>query len=214
MSPAVLALLALTTAPMQLVAASDNGMDMSMDGAMDLASGNMLMYLHFTPGAVLWFQGWVPMSAGAMVGTCIGLFLLGIVSRWIAACRGLMEAHWRKQALIIYANKMNTQRRPLETRPDSSSSNVSKGGEAESASGVPDLNKGAGVAGVGMRSAVPFIPAHDITRGVMHAGQAALDFAFMLAVMTFQVGFIAAIVVGLGVGETLFGRYSMNAHIH
>lgn len=29
---------------------ADNGMDMSMDGSMNLAVGNMLTYLHFTPG--------------------------------------------------------------------------------------------------------------------------------------------------------------------
>ena len=29
---------------------ADNGMDMSMDGSMNLAVGNMLAYLHFTPG--------------------------------------------------------------------------------------------------------------------------------------------------------------------
>ena len=79
------------------VAAHSNGMDMSMDGAMDLAAGNMLMWFHFTPGNVLWFYGWVPTSVGAMVGTCIGLFLLALVDRWIAACRGVMEAHWSKR---------------------------------------------------------------------------------------------------------------------
>lgn len=62
-----------------------------------LASGNMLPYLHFTLGDTLWFQGWVPQSAGAMVGACIGLFLLAVIARWISACRSLMEAHWRTQ---------------------------------------------------------------------------------------------------------------------
>ena len=80
-----------------LAAAHDNGMDMSMDGAMDLAMGQMLPYLHFTPGDMLWFLGWVPTSAGAMVGTCIGLFLLGMCERWIAACRAVMYAHWAKR---------------------------------------------------------------------------------------------------------------------
>lgn len=79
--------------------ADSNGMDMSMDGAMDLASGAMKPYLHFTLGDILWFQGWVPQNAGAMVGACIGLFLLAIVERWIGACRSLMEAHWRKKCV-------------------------------------------------------------------------------------------------------------------
>ena len=57
----------------------------------------MLPYLHFTPGDMLWFLGWVPKSAGAMVGTCIGFFLLGLLERWIAACRAVMYSHWAKR---------------------------------------------------------------------------------------------------------------------
>lgn len=79
------------------VKAHSNGMDMTMDGAMDLEAGQMLTYLHFTPGDIVLFYGWVPSSKGAMVGTCIGLFLFALVERWIAACRGVMEAHWRKR---------------------------------------------------------------------------------------------------------------------
>jgi copper transporter 1 len=75
-----------------------NGMDMSMDGAMALDEGNMLTHLHFTPlGDSLWFLGWVPRSNGAMVGTCIGLFLLAVVERWMAACKAVMEEHWNTQ---------------------------------------------------------------------------------------------------------------------
>ena len=77
--------------------ALDNGMDMSMDGAMSLASGSMIPYLHFTPGDILWFYGWVPTSKGAMVGTCIGLFLFALVDRWLAAARSVMEVHWSKR---------------------------------------------------------------------------------------------------------------------
>lgn len=91
--------LLLTLAFATLVAAHDNGMDMSMDGSMDLAMGQMLTYLHFTPGDMLWFLGWVPQSAGAMAGTCIGLFLLGVVERWFAACSAVMQAHWAKRSV-------------------------------------------------------------------------------------------------------------------
>ncbi|KAJ3976101.1 CTR copper uptake transporter [Lentinula raphanica] len=169
-------------------ARDSNGMIMSMDGSMDLASGNMLTYLHFTIGGdILWFQGWVPQGPGAMFGACVGLFLLALVDRWIAACRAMMEVHWAKRAQIAYANRLNAN------------TNLDK------AKTVPPSTLGSVLL---MRRAPPFIPAHDIVRGIMHAGQAALSFAFMLAVMTFQLGFIISLVVGLGVGETLFGRYA------
>ncbi|KAJ3784717.1 CTR copper uptake transporter [Lentinula aff. detonsa] len=169
-------------------ARDSNGMIMSMDGSMDLASGNMLTYLHFTVGGdILWFQGWVPQGPGAMFGACVGLFLLALVDRWIAACRAMMEVHWAKRAQIAYANKLNANE------------------NADKKRAVSPLTPGNVFL---MRRAPPFIPAHDIVRGILHAGQAALTFAFMLVVMTFQLGFIIAIVVGLGVGETLFGRYA------
>ncbi|KAG2124056.1 CTR copper uptake transporter [Suillus clintonianus] len=163
---------------------ADNGMDMSMDGGISLAVGNMLAYLHFTPGDNLWFLGWVPKSSGAMVGTCIALFMLALIERWIAACRAVMEFHWGQQAIIIASDKLNT----LPTR----TSRI----------------------GFTKRFTPPFIPAHDITRGVMFAVQALLGYLFMLAVMTYQLGFILSLVVGLGVGETFFGRFGSIAHAH
>lgn len=80
-----------------LVSTHENGMDMSMDTPMSLAEGQMLPYLHFTTGDNLWFLGWVPERTGAMVGACVGLFLLALVDRWIAACRAMMEVHWSRR---------------------------------------------------------------------------------------------------------------------
>jgi len=177
--------------------AVSNGMDMSMDGSMDLAVGEMLPYLHFTPGDLLWFLGWVPQSNGAMVGACIGLFLLALVERWVWACRAVMEVHWRKRAQIAQADKA-TGKLPISTRSDtkclSSSSSVVTVGSTVTARGAP-----------------PFIAVHDLSRGFVHATQSALKFALMLVVMTFQVSFILSIVIGLGVGEMLFGRYASHA---
>ncbi|KAJ3874657.1 CTR copper uptake transporter [Lentinula edodes] len=173
----------------KMQARDSDGMIMSMDGAMDLASGNMLTYLHFTIGGdILWFEGWVPQGPGAMFGACVGLFLLALVDRWIAACRAMMEVHWAKRAQIAYANKLNAN-----------------GDSEKKKRTVPPSTVGNALL---LRRAPPFIPAHDFVRGILHAGQAAFSFAFMLVVMTFQLGFIISIIVGLGVGETLFGRYA------
>ncbi|KAI0027922.1 Ctr copper transporter family-domain-containing protein [Vararia minispora EC-137] len=154
----------------------------SMDGGMTMTMGNMLMYFHFTPGDNLWFLGWAPYSAGAMVGTCIGLFLLALIERWLAAMKAVMEVHWHTRALIEMANRVNTKSLPQHAQATPKSA-------------------------IRQHMALPFIPAHDLPRGIIAAALALLGFLFMLAVMTFQVGFILSIVVGLGVGETLFGRY-------
>ncbi|KZT21734.1 CTR copper uptake transporter [Neolentinus lepideus HHB14362 ss-1] len=187
-----------------VMAHSSNGMDMSMDGAMSLAEGQMLTYLHFTPGDVLWFDGWVPKSTGAMVGTCIGLFLLAVLERWIACIRALSETAWWKSGQQALSDKLNNPSLPKSTRP------VLK--EKSSATSIPVLPSVP--LPHGSRTALPFIPSNDIPRGIMYAAQAALSFTFMLVVMTFQVGFILSVVVGLGVGEALFGRYiNVGAHL-
>ncbi|KAI0798215.1 CTR copper uptake transporter [Abortiporus biennis] len=188
LSLAILALVSTTLA-------HDNGMDMSMDGAMSLAEGDMLPYLHFTTGDSLWFLGWVPKSAGAMVGTCIGLFLLALVERWISACRAIMEVHWSNRAQVVQSDRINLKGLPTSDPKRSSLKRT--------------FTEVKNVAT--MRDAPPFILKHDFVRGFIHATQALLQFAFMLAVMTFQVGFILSIVVGMGVGETLFGRFASHA---
>ncbi|KAL0948927.1 hypothetical protein HGRIS_009035 [Hohenbuehelia grisea] len=142
----------------------------------------MIPYFHSSLGEPLWFDAWTPESAGAMVGTCIGLFFLGVLSRWFAALRSMMELHWHQQAHLALQN------------------NVEK---VESLTGM-----------MSMRYGPPFIPGHDIARGAFQVGQAALNFAFMLAVMTYQVGYILSIICGLGVGETLYGRYVTTGHDH
>ncbi|KIJ05158.1 hypothetical protein PAXINDRAFT_164785 [Paxillus involutus ATCC 200175] len=52
----------------------------------------------------------------------------------------------------------------------------------------------------------PFIASHDIPRGFIQAIQSTLSYALMLAVMTFNGAYIICIILGLGIGEILFGR--------
>ncbi|KAJ6621018.1 Ctr copper transporter family-domain-containing protein [Mycena sp. CBHHK59/15] len=166
---------------------ASNGMDMSMDDGMSLAAGTMMTTLHFSRGDTLWFTGWVPQSAGAQFGACVGLFLLALVERWISAVRGMMEAHWREAGERVRRAR----------------------------AGADDKGKTKkGMERVLRVHAPPFIPAHDVMRGAMHALQAALGFLFMLAVMTFQAAFLITISLGLGVGELLFGRYGSAAAAH
>lgn len=73
------------------------------------------------------------------------------------------------------------------------------------------------------RTITPFIATHDIPRGILYSLQMFMMYLLMLAVMcaqslymfslllkyssrTFQAAFFISIVVGLGIGEMLFGR--------
>ncbi|KAL1759330.1 hypothetical protein FB107DRAFT_205183 [Schizophyllum commune] len=151
-----------------------NGMDMSMDVPIELTSGTMVPYLHFNIswGDILWFYGWVPKHAGPMFAACLGLFLLGILERWLAMLRVLCEFGW---SLPMPAAEPPKGQLPSQSAPPT-------------------------------RPRSRFIPSIDLPRGLLQVFQSAIGFAFMLAVMTWQVGFILSICIGLGVGEMLFGR--------
>ncbi|KZS95928.1 hypothetical protein SISNIDRAFT_483344 [Sistotremastrum niveocremeum HHB9708] len=186
--------------------------DMSSDGMDDMGgmtSGGMMMpWMHFSLGDSLWFSAWVPQSKGALAGACIGLFMLAIIERWLAAMRGVMEAYWRRRAIVAAriagisnaATSVNEKESQTEIESLPKLNNATRPAEGRIAA---------------LRTMAPFIPAHDIARGIIHAAQAALGYALMLAVMTFQAGFLISIVVGLGVGEIIFGRYAaLAAHLH
>ncbi|KAJ6605126.1 Ctr copper transporter family-domain-containing protein [Mycena sp. CBHHK59/15] len=69
--------------------------------------GGMMAALHFTPlGDTIWFAGWAPQSSGALAGACIGLFLLGVFERWVAARRTMLQAQW---ALRVRRASPNTK---------------------------------------------------------------------------------------------------------
>jgi copper transporter 1 len=73
-----------------------------MDMGMGSMGGNMTSFLHFSPtGDTLWFSGWAPVKTGPMVGACIGLFLLAIFERWLAACRALAERSWARRCVCL-----------------------------------------------------------------------------------------------------------------
>ncbi|KAH9958117.1 Ctr copper transporter family-domain-containing protein [Russula dissimulans] len=179
--------------------AHSNGMDMDMDQGMDMNMGNMIMYFHFTLGDNLWFFGWAPRSAGAMAGACIGLLILAMVERWLVAMRGVMEGHWRTRALIALSNELNAS--VVATSRDECTKPSSKDATPLAAA-LPRPN-------LPWHQTPPFIVAYDIPRGIMQLVVASINVLFMLTIMTFQLGFIFAIVVGLGIGEAFFGRYSL-----
>ncbi|CAL1696525.1 unnamed protein product [Somion occarium] len=173
---------------------------------------DMVPWLHFSGGDNLFFKSWHPSSSGAIAGACIGLVLFAMFERWIAAIRGVMEAHWKRQALALMSNKAasnrgactseskgkttDVQEVDIDSLPSQESENRSRVSNPRSARVIP-----------------PFIPSHDLTRGVVFALQALLMYVLMLAVMTFQAAYFISIIAGLGVGEMLFGRLG-SAHVH
>ncbi|KAI0067877.1 hypothetical protein BV25DRAFT_1794431 [Artomyces pyxidatus] len=166
----------------------------------------MTPYLHFTRGDNLFFKSWAPSSAGAVVGACIGLFVLALLERLVFAGRGVMEAHWRQRLMAM------TRNLPRDSAEAVYASGVGKDAKVQEfeVDEEPVLEKDPGqrVNGRRARMIAPFVASHDITRGVLYALQALLAYALMLAVMTFQAAYIITIILGLGIGEVMFGRFA------
>jgi len=59
-----------------------------------------------------------------------------------------------------------------------------------------------------LSSLPPFVPRYDLPRGIATLGTRSVRFTLMLIVMTQNASFIISIILGLGFGEMLFGRYA------
>ncbi|KAG9119686.1 hypothetical protein FRC07_005165 [Ceratobasidium sp. 392] len=155
----------------------------------------MTPYFHWLGNAdALYFKSWVPRSAGALVGACIGLFFLAIFERFLAGAKGLVEAWWRRRQAAQLARTLVT--------PDNVSvhSTHSHSKSVEAGSGTAFLM------GAAPPLIAPFERAHDSARGAMQAVQSLIGFFLMLSVMTYNGAFLIAVVLGLGVGEVAFAR--------
>jgi len=162
----------------------------------------MMPYLHFTGGDNLFFKSWRPSSDGVIAGACIALVVLAILERLLSSIRGAMEARWRRSALDLIAD------RTLEKDMLPSKQPVAK--EEDICECDPDSMRPAIVQQ--RRTIPPFVLSNDATRGALYSLHALLSYALMLAVMTFQAAYIISIVLGLGLGEMLFGRIAC-AHL-
>ncbi|KXN84783.1 Protein P80, partial [Leucoagaricus sp. SymC.cos] len=173
--------------------------DMNMDSSNTTSSDGSMMvmmtpFFHFIGGDYLLFKAWKPSSGGVIAGTCIGLLFFAIFERWANAISPVLEDHLRQRAL----RKMPTSSIPGDM------TTISRRTSSDTAETPPVAKKPN--SRLPKRSIPPFIPSVDIPRGICYAFQRLLGFALMLAVMTYHSGYIISIIVGLGLGEILFGR--------
>ncbi|KAG8946174.1 hypothetical protein FRC04_012029 [Tulasnella sp. 424] len=187
-----------------------DGMD-GMDMGDSSSSMGMVSHLHFSnPFAdTLWFKEWVPGSKGALVGACIGLFVLALVERLLAGMRGVMEAWWRKKADAILVRTYST-RTVVQQRSSSvdTSSEEQKGDTLETVESAVSPAASVAARRSIRRVLPPFIPSHELARAAFQVSQAFVGYALMLAVMTFNASYIISILIGSFTGELLFGRFA------
>ncbi|KAF8588574.1 hypothetical protein K439DRAFT_1335048 [Ramaria rubella] len=170
-----------------------------MDMSMPTANSSMVMmmkpYIHFTSGDKLFFSIWSPTSSAAMFGASLSLFAVACFERFMTAFGRVAVARMIENLGSFTSNS------PLKADKGVSSGSTSD----DSQSCEPETEPIQGRS----RIAPPFIPRIELQRGACRIGSALLSYTLMLAVMTFNAGFIIAIVAGLGVGEVLFGRFGV-----
>ncbi|CAG7848052.1 SubName: Full=Related to copper transporter {ECO:0000313/EMBL:CCA71823.1} [Serendipita indica DSM 11827] len=199
-----LPLLVLALTAQHAAAQHDHG---PTSGSSDSSMVMMVPWLHFTPGDTLLFKNWIPRKPGAIFGACIGLFMLAILDRWLAAMRRLMELWWAQRA------RSAITRRFVELS-DKSRSEEEKLGEINIRPASGSKRQTQPTARFSREAIPPFILSHDLARGAFVVCQTAITYALMLTVMTFNASFILSILLGLGTGEVLFGRLAYaSAHV-
>ncbi|EKM83406.1 hypothetical protein AGABI1DRAFT_50473 [Agaricus bisporus var. burnettii JB137-S8] len=148
----------------------------------------MIPFFHFTAGDRLLFDAWQPTTGGAIAGACIGAFFFAVFERWV---------HAVSPAVIHYLVQRRSRSVIKPSRDHTSSPQPSYEGSDVSIKEKRHLPP---------RTSPPFIVGIDVPRGMIYAFQRLLGFILMLAIMTFQAGYILSIIAGLGLGEMLFGR--------
>lgn len=161
--------------------------DMSpSDSQHSMVDHSMVMNTFFvasTPNVPLWFSGWTPASGGATFGACVGLFFLTIGVKLLGALRHQAHLAWSMAKWHDSGVATSTLDKNEANQP-----------------GAPTLRA--------TRPAVPWSAQRDIPRGILAGIHVGLEYFLMLAVMTYNVYFFVAIILGHFAGEAAFGRWS------
>ncbi|GAA5982108.1 hypothetical protein JCM11641_000590 [Rhodosporidiobolus odoratus] len=195
-------------------------MDMGMNMGMDNSTTAGMMNTAFTTSlgaANLWFPSWTPTSPGSTFGACLGLFFLAILSRFLTAVKACAETAWatslRQERLQALSSSSSPSRGALTEKGAvplaADSPNLAKGLSRESS--PPAFTSLSSAPPPALAPLPPFTPpfrlAIDLPRSLLFGLQSFVTYLLMLAVMTFDVWFFVAILVGLMVGEVGFGRF-------
>nr|GAT51777.1 predicted protein [Mycena chlorophos] len=172
-----------------LVAPTGTGMSSNTTTSMD-SMMMMKAYLHFTPGDMLLFKSIAPSSPGAIFGACLILFLIAIGERGLLALgrRFAKVRTTRAERLLASRSYIFDDASAGKAHDEVPSSESSSGGALQA------------------RTPAPFILSHELSRGALAGVQTTVHYVLMLVVMTFNAAFLISVVLGVVVGEVVFGR--------
>ncbi|KAL5640741.1 hypothetical protein ACGC1H_001282 [Rhizoctonia solani] len=188
----------------------DMDMGRSPSGSSSETMAMMIPYLHFTGGDYLFFGTLFPTSKGAIAGACIVLAVLAIFERAVAGARGIFALH-----VIHYHRKLLQQKETggqfmvaQEAVPHQEKI-VEEGSTTATDSRTSPAFITGPLPAQRQRSMAPLLWPYELVRGGLFIVQSFLVYAIMLAVMSFNAAYIISIIAGTGMGEILFGRFSV-----
>ncbi|KAJ4352241.1 uncharacterized protein N0V89_007588 [Didymosphaeria variabile] len=177
----------------------------------------------------LFFSDWTTDTPAKYFGTLIFLFIVTLLNRFLGA--------WRSQLGHKWANDAADARRKVEQRREykrslnrakfeRESSDTCYDGEEESSTEQAPLSpyppgtdieaggkkrawspKWMAVFGGRWRAGNPWRVNIDVPRALLEGIRALIGYLLMLAVMTFNLGFLLVVIFGIVVGELVLGRF-------
>ncbi|CAK5266510.1 unnamed protein product [Mycena citricolor] len=155
------------------------------DHSMPDMSLMMKAYLHFTPGDLVLFKSIAPRSGGEIFAACLIFFLLAVGERYLRALHAEFRTRCVARTRRLMARMSAEDGKPLTA-------------DAADTHAIPPVPRRA--------PRTPFILTQELARGALAGVQSTFHYALMLVAMTFNVAYIASIVIGTVVGEMAFGR--------
>ncbi|KAI9497666.1 Ctr copper transporter [Zychaea mexicana] len=192
----------------------------STSDSMDHSSMSMGTFHWSSSGDAIWLDAWLPSAEPAYIGACFGLLFIAILSRSIFA----IEAYFNSWANIRYQrlygintyndNGFNPTPRiaglfakaatkapektsgdlPIDTPSSSTSNNIPYNYNA-----YPEAHR--------LPRVAPFNWPIDTIRSFLTALASFVSYLLMMVVMTGNGGYLLVIVVGVFIGEMIFGRF-------
>ncbi|KAF2437525.1 hypothetical protein P171DRAFT_437612 [Karstenula rhodostoma CBS 690.94] len=195
-----------------------------------MSMGGMMGTFSTSTRVTLFFSDWTTDTPAKYFGTLIFIFVVTLLNRFLGAWRSQLGHKWandaadaRRKVEQRRAYKLALNRAKLERQ--SSETCFEGGGEDSSTEKAPlspyppgidvEANgrkrsgtpKWMAVFGGRWRAGNPWRVSIDVPRAMLEGIRALIGYILMLAVMTFNLGFLLVVILGIVVGELILGRY-------